>query len=187
MKVIVEEYDPIWKEQFRGIKQELEETLATNSPYLSIEHVGSTSVPYLAAKPVIDIDIVVQHQQLEAVITALETRGAYVYVGECGIPERHAFKFREPAAKPSRNLYCCIKGSQALRNHLAVRDICTRDKDVRDAYASKKLELSKLDWTDVDAYAEAKTEVLQWVLAQAGFAAQDMNDIRQHNTRPSLT
>lgn len=179
MRVTVEAYNPQWTEQFDHIKARLEDALLGVS-YVSIEHVGSTSVPGLAAKPVIDIDVVVQRQHLPAVIDALTNKGGYRHMGDLGIPEREAFRMHN--ALPARNVYVCIEGSRALRNHLAVRDICTQDKFVRDAYASKKLELARQDWLDTNAYAEAKTSILQWILHQAGISEDDLNEIRKQNS-----
>lgn len=180
MKVVVEEYNPLWAKQFQQVKHELEGYLQ-DTPYLSIEHVGSTSVPGLAAKPILDIDIIIERAQLPGVIAALTTKGGYEYRGDLGIPEREAF--RKVDTEPSRNLYACIAGSQALRNHLAVRDLCRVDEHVRQTYAAKKRELAAQDWPNVDAYAEAKNEVVQWILARAGgFAIADLEEIRARNT-----
>lgn len=179
MKVVVEEYNPLWAKQFEQVKHELEDCLQ-GTRYLRIEHVGSTSVPGLAAKPILDIDIVIQRQQLQGVIETLTIKGGYEYKGDQGIPDREAF--RKPNANPATNLYACIEGSQALRNHLAVRDMCRGDAHARDMYAQKKRELATKDWPNVDAYAEAKNEVLQWILARAGFASADLEEIRARNT-----
>lgn len=179
MKVSVEPYDATWPQQFSQIKVELEKILH-DVPYLSIEHVGSTSVPGLCAKPILDIDIVVTRAQLSPVAAALETMGGYESMGEMGLPDRWAF--RKQSALPSRNLYVCIAGSQALRNHLAVRDICRRYPQVREAYGQKKLELSQREWGSVDEYCEAKNEILEWVLEKAGMAASDREQVRKLNT-----
>ena len=178
MKVIVQEYDPVWAEQFQQLRAELEDCLK-GVPYASIEHVGSTSVPGLAAKPILDIDIVIQRCNLQLVIEALTTRGGYQYLGDYGIPDRETF--RKPGASPARNLYACIEGSQPLRNHLAVRDICRRDEKAREAYGKKKRELAERDWPSADAYAEAKTHVLQSILQMADFAVEDLEEIRRRN------
>lgn len=179
MKVIVEEHSPLWAKQFQEVKQELEGCLQ-GTPYISIEHVGSTSVPGLAAKPVLDIDIVIERAQLPGVIDHLTTKGGYEYRGDLGIADREAFR-KKIDAEPARNLYACIEGSQALRNHLAVRDLCRRDEHALQTYAQKKRELAAQDWPSVDAYAESKNDVLQWILARAGFAVADLDEIRARN------
>lgn len=178
MKVVVEQYKPLWAELFQKIRGELADLLK-DVPYISIEHVGSTSVVGLAAKPVIDVDIVLQRHQLPAVIEALK-RGAFQHYGTLGIPDREVF--RRPESRTPLNMYACIEGSQSLRNHLAVRDICRRDKDVREAYAAKKLALAEQEWDSVDEYCEAKNDILAWILKRAGFSRADMDQIREHNT-----
>jgi GrpB-like predicted nucleotidyltransferase (UPF0157 family) len=179
MRVLVEKYNPDWAKQFGEIKQQLEKILE-GVGYISIEHVGSTSVPGLAAKPVLDIDIVVNSANLNSTTKALIEKGGYDYLGEWGIPDRHVF--RRPDALPTRNLYVCIEGSASLRNHLLVRDICRRDDSVRETYGRKKLELAQKDWADVDEYCEAKNEVLLYVLEKAGMDTGDREEIRRRNT-----
>jgi GrpB-like predicted nucleotidyltransferase (UPF0157 family) len=179
MRVVVEEYNPQWALQFQKVKQDLEATL-DGIPYISIEHVGSTSVPGLVAKPIIDVDIIVTQQQLAHIRHSLTERGGYVDLGDMGIPERYAFRRQD--AKPTRNLYVCIVGSQGLLNHLAVRDLCRRDPQVRATYAAKKLELAEKDWPAVDDYCEAKNDVLEWVLEQSGVRSEVREEIRKHNT-----
>lgn len=183
MKVEVEEYNPFWADDFQNYKRELEGVLG-DTPYLSIEHVGSTSVPGLAAKPRLDVDIVITKEQLPAVIEALTGKGGYEYRGEMGINDRHMFIKH---VIPRRNLYACIEGSQALRNHLAIRDVCRRDPEAREVYAQKKRELAQKEWKDVDEYSEAKNDVIQWILEKAGgFDAADFESLREQNAwRPT--
>ena len=149
--------------------------------YKSIEHVGSTSVPGLAAKPVIDVDIVVNQERLQEAIDAFTNKGSYIYRGDLGIPHRYSLKLKDEDALPKRNVYICIEGSQALRNHLAVRDLCREDAEVRERYGQAKLELSKREWESVDQYAEAKTDVLNWVLQKAGFDTGELDEIADMN------
>lgn len=183
MRVVVESYNPEWATQFQLMKKELEEYLESVG-YVSIEHVGSTSVPGLKAKPIIDIDIVIKPSQLDEVISALVEKGGYTYMGEWGIPDRHAF--RRPYDSSSKllkcNLYACIEGSQALRNHLAVRDECRRNPVVREKYGEMKLELAKREWRDIDEYCEAKNDTIIWILQQTGFSAEELDYVREVNT-----
>ena len=179
MHISVLPYDPNWSTDFFAIKSELAKALQ-DCEYHSIEHVGSTSVPGLPAKPVIDIDIIVSPAHLDATIDALTREAGYAYVGEQGIPDRHAF--RKIEGRPPRNLYVCIDGCQPLRNHLAVRNTCRTDPKVRAEYARVKLELSQKEWRSVDEYCEAKNDVLYWVLEQAGLSREERDAIRKVNT-----
>ena len=85
MHVVVEQYQTLWPEQFLQIKVKLVQVLKSVQ-YNAIEHVGSTSVPGLAAKPIIDVDIVIQQQDLLSAIEALKAAG-YQYLGSRGIPD----------------------------------------------------------------------------------------------------
>jgi GrpB-like predicted nucleotidyltransferase (UPF0157 family) len=140
MPVTVLPYDPTWPQSFEQIKKELEVALK-GVPFVSIEHVGSTSIPNLAAKPVLDIDVVATQEQLQSVLEALKHPDLQlIYMGELGIANRHAF--REPRKSPVRNLYVCVEGSAALRNHLAVRDLLRSDEGLRREYGALKSELA---------------------------------------------
>ena len=181
MKVIVLPYDPKWALDFQTLEAELEHLLHATT-YLKIEHIGSTSVPGLAAKPVIDIDVVISsHAQLAAVSAALTANRPPYYqaIGERGITDRFVFLTRAP---PARNVYVCIEGSHALRNHLLVRNTCRADEEVRDRYGLEKLRLAELEWENIDAYCEAKNEVVQWVLKRAGMDEEEREKIRSANT-----
>lgn len=179
MLVVVEEYNPDWARQYEALKAELEEALI-GVKYTTIEHVGSTSVPGLAAKPTIDLSVICEREDVDAIIEALTSKGGYTYMGLMGIPDRHAF--RKPDVPPTRNLYVSVKDCQSIRNHLAVRDICRRDASVRDAYGKVKLDLSRREWKNVDEYCEAKNDIIAWVLEKAGMNAQDRDEIRKINT-----
>ena len=110
------EYDPCWKTRFNEFKDVLWPVVADHS--IGFEHVGSTAVEGLAAKPIIDIDIVVSSMNaLLKVIERLVPLG-YVHQGELGIQGRHAFFQQENESK--LHLYVCLDGSLGLRNHLAL-------------------------------------------------------------------
>jgi GrpB-like predicted nucleotidyltransferase (UPF0157 family) len=173
VRVEVVPYDARWPEQFLAVRDHLAASLA-GVPVRSIEHVGSTSVPGLAAKPRLDIDVVVSAEDLDAARDALEAAG-YEWRGEQGIPERHAF--HAPDREPPRNVYVVIEGSLALRNQLAVRDLLRRDERLRGEYAALKLELARRDFADGDEYAVAKSSLIQRILAAAGFTQSELDAI----------
>lgn len=117
--ITVVDYDRRWPSLFDALKSQYHEALA-GIPVVGIEHVGSTSVRGLAAKPVIDIDIIVAAVHAQQAIDAME-RSGFQSRGELGIPDRWAF--RTPPDLPATNTYVVIDGSLPLRNHLAVRDM----------------------------------------------------------------
>lgn len=184
MYVVVQEYDPTWAQQFETIKSELETVLA-EVKYISVEHVGSTSVPGLAAKPIIDLSVICEREDVDAIIEVLCSKGGYHYMGLMGIPDRHAL--RRPDTPPPRNLYVSVKDCQSIRNQLAVRDVCREDSSIRDAYGQAKLEFARREWRDVDEYCEAKNDIIEWVLEKAGVDDQERAEIRKINTTTRMS
>ena len=112
-------YDEQWKHDFLQIKAEL--TIALGQLAIEIEHVGSTSVQGLSAKPIIDIDVVIEdYSRLENVILALGKIG-YRHEGDLGIAGREAFKYDGKEHLRKHHLYVCPKDSQELKRHIAFR------------------------------------------------------------------
>lgn len=167
MRIEVVPYDPRWPPAFERLRSQLAEALSKVG-VLGIEHVGSTAVPGLAAKPVIDVDVVVTEHQIDAAIGALESIG-YTHRGDLGILDRHAFA--APEGDPRRNVYVVVDGCLALRNHLGVRDVLRADDDLRDRYGDLKLTLAGRRYENVDQYGAAKSGLLQEVLERAGLDA----------------
>lgn len=113
-------YDPEWPGRFEGLRQEYAAAMdAAGVTWVAIEHVGSTSVPRLAAKPIIDCDIVVAEEDVSAASEVLIGLG-FAPLGELGIPQRWAFK--EPARLAGTSTYVTVEGSLPLRNHLVSRE-----------------------------------------------------------------
>ena len=125
-RVIVLPYDEKWKQDFIEIKNEIEAALGTIA--ISIEHVGSTSVEGLAAKPIIDIDVVVGKNDVQAAIDALGTIG-YIHEGNLGIEGREAFAYEGKEHLRTHHLYVCPEDSEELKRHLAFRDYLRTHKD----------------------------------------------------------
>jgi GrpB-like predicted nucleotidyltransferase (UPF0157 family) len=177
MRVTVTEYDPRWPEQFTRLREVLLAALR-DVDVLAVEHVGSTAVPGLRAKPVIDVDVVVARPSLAGALGALGALG-YTYVGEQGVTDRHAL--RAPDDGVPRHVYVCLEGSVALRNHLLVRDALRQDAALRDEYARVKEDLARRDLPDMDAYVAGKTPVLQRILASRGLNATELAAIAAQN------
>jgi GrpB-like predicted nucleotidyltransferase (UPF0157 family) len=179
MKVWVVDYDAAWPTTFVALRRPIWE--AVRNAALAIEHVGSTAVPGLAAKPVIDMDIVVQsHSALRTVIERLAALG-YAHRGNLGIEGREAFAC--PPGSPPHHLYACVAGSTALRNHLHVRDWLRSHPQTAAAYGALKKELAARFRDDVDAYVEGKTRFLLEILREGGFAAAELAAIAAANEK----
>jgi GrpB-like predicted nucleotidyltransferase (UPF0157 family) len=184
--ILVAEYDPAWPGRFEQLRQEYARAMAgAGVPVIAIEHVGSTSVPGLAAKPIIDCDIVVAEPDVAAASQALAGLG-FRPLGDLGIPLRWAFK--EPERLAGTNTYVVIAGSLSLRNHLAVRDILRADAGLRERYASVKRQAGAAA-ANIDDYGRAKNATVQQILAAAGLtdaerAAIDANQVPSHGEFP---
>lgn len=165
-RVVVEPYDEAWKDDFAAIRDELEAVL--NGLVLRIEHVGSTSVEGLSAKPVIDIDVVISDRSvLPEVISALESIG-YSHEGDLGIPGREAFKYEGKDHLKKHHLYVCAQDAEELKRHIAFRDYLRSDPDAVAEYSRIKEEGARLYPDDIDKYIEHKSPFIESVYKQIG-------------------
>ena len=165
-QVIVEKYDEAWAQDFRQIEQELKEALGDLA--LRIEHVGSTSVKGLSAKPIIDIDIVIpDYSRFDAVVAALETIG-YIHEGDLGIPGREAFKYSGKEHLRRHHLYVCTETSEELKRHLAFRDYLRSHPEAVREYSRVKEEGAALFPEDIDKYIEYKSPCIEKIYRKLG-------------------
>jgi GrpB-like predicted nucleotidyltransferase (UPF0157 family) len=161
--VVIADYDTSWSTTFDQLHDRLAALLGPL--VVTIEHVGSTAVPGLAAKPIIDLDLVIADRaDLPAVIERLCPLG-YHHEGDLGVPGREAFT--TPAGAPPHHLYVCAVGTPALNRHLAFRDALRADPDLADAYGDLKRNLASRLGHDRVAYTEAKSLFVEQVLAEA--------------------
>ena len=175
--VVVENYNPIWAEHFNQLKDAIWPSI--NDTAAAIEHVGSTSVVGLAAKPIIDIDIVVDSLDvLPIIIERLRPLG-YVHRGNLGIEGREAFSVRENAIR--HNLYVCDKNSVAYLNHILLRDRLRRDRAARETYSNLKKDLARKFPDSIDSYIEGKTAFILDILRSGGLNSPDLDAIRDAN------
>ncbi|MCA9829109.1 MAG: GrpB family protein [Dehalococcoidia bacterium] len=162
--VVLVPYNFTWPGSFAGLRDEI--AGACGDLLAGIEHVGSTAVPGLAAKPVIDLmPILRRFEDGPACAEALGPLG-YDYLGEYGIPGRQFFTKNE-ARTGTRiaNVHMYERGHDEAIAHLAFRDYLRAHDDWRDRYESLKRELAARFPGDVEAYAEAKTEFVKEVVA----------------------
>ena len=184
--ITVVEYDPAWPERFERLRNEY--ALAMDGAGVSvvaIEHVGSTSVPGLAAKPIIDCDVVVREAHVTAASNVLLSLG-FTPLGELGIPQRWAFK--EPARLSGTNTYVVVDGCLSLRNHLAVRDVLRVDAALREEYAAVKRQAG-VRAADIDEYGQAKSDIVQKILGTGGLTDSERasiagNQVPSHDEMP---
>jgi GrpB-like predicted nucleotidyltransferase (UPF0157 family) len=159
----VVDYDPAWPMLFEELCCRIRPALAGIEAYL--EHVGSTAVPGLAGKPIIDMDVVVPTTR--AVRPAIErlVAAGYTHQGDLGVAGREAFA--APPHAPYHHLYLVVEDSQAHRDHVDLRDYLRRRPEEARRYAATKWELAPLLVTDRAAYVSTKGVLVEELLKNA--------------------
>ena len=160
---LVQKYDPEWPTWFARLRSILAANLGDS--YLAMEHVCSTSVPGMVAKPIIDIDVVIADGRFDEVKARLATLG-YVHEGDKGIPGREAFDLRDEAllsALPAHHLYVCPQGGAELQRHLAFRDFLRRSPHYVEWLSNLKWSLAETHHNDRQAYMDGKAALVQQI------------------------
>ena len=163
--IVVVDYDPAWPERF--LREAAKIRAALGKAALAIEHIGSTSVPGLSAKPIVDILLVVEDSSNEAsYVPALEGAGYVLRVRERDFHEHRMLR----TAAGDVHVHVFSPGSPEIDRYLLLRDHLRRDEEDRAIYARTKRDLASRDWPSMQHYAEAKTEVIEGIIARAAAA-----------------
>jgi GrpB-like predicted nucleotidyltransferase (UPF0157 family) len=158
----IADYDPCWRELFRREADRIRATLGERA--LQIEHVGSTSVRGLAAKPIIDILLVVADSANEpAYVAPLEAAGYVLRIRE---PDWHEHRVLK-GPDTNVNLHVFSSGSDEIERMLMFRDRLRNHEPDRMLYERSKRELARRRWEYVQDYADAKSEVVEEIIARA--------------------
>ena len=165
-KVSVLPYDKAWKSEFEQIKCEI--SAALGSLIIGIEHVGSTAVAGMSAKPCIDIDVVIRdYSVFDDIVRRLEDIG-YIHEGDLGIKEREAFKYSGKEHLQKHHLYVCPQDSKELHRHLTFRDFLKNNPEAVEKYSRVKETAAQLFPDDIDGYIKYKTPCIEELYAQCG-------------------
>ena len=165
-KVIVLPYDTAWQTAFKQIKSEIEKALA--GFVIGIEHVGSTSVDGMSAKPCIDIDVVIKdYSVFDAVVNRLAEIG-YIHEGDLGIKDREAFKYEDKPHLMNHHLYVCPQNSEELHRHITFREYLRSNPKEVEKYSKVKETAAKLYPNDIDKYIEYKSPCIEEMYRQCG-------------------
>lgn len=158
--IVVVEYDPQWPSEFARLRDRAQ--AAVGEVARSIEHVGSTAVPGLAAKPVIDLVVVVESEDdVPEAIRRLEAVG-YIARGDLGVPGREAFSWPEGEAR--HHLYVSPETSGELRAQLRFRNRLRTDPVLAREYEALKRDLAERYRDDRPGYTDAKTDFIEAAL-----------------------
>lgn len=170
-EIEVVDYNPAWPGEFEKIQAYLQPVLADGVS--AIEHVGSTSVPGLAAKPIIDLDLVISSMQtFESVLATLKTLG-YQYDGNKGIPGREAFSYQALPGLMQHHLYVCPQDSPELKRHLKFRDYLRNHSEACIAYGNLKKQAAFNFPHDIDAYLTQKGTLINKIYGELGLIDKD--------------
>ena len=154
-KVIVMPYDKKWQTDFEKIKFELEN--AIGDLILGIEHVGSTSVQGMSAKPCIDIDVVIKDYSVFDILVSRLADIGYIHEGDLGIKDREAFKYTDKPHLQSHHLYVCPQYSTELHRHITFRDYLRTHPEAVNEYSKVKEKAAQLFSDNIDKYMEYKS------------------------------
>lgn len=163
--ITVVPYDPNWKNEYKRIKEEI--LTALQGLDVTVEHIGSTSVPELYAKPIIDIDIIIKKGMFDTIAENLTTIG-YHHVGDLGIQGREAFNYNNKPHLMEHHLYVCNEDSAELKRHIALRNFLRQNQDYRQKYSQIKLETAQRHPHDIDAYIEGKQPLILEIYQKLG-------------------
>lgn len=157
--IVIVDYDPAWSGLFAGLALVIQEALAKGA--VSIEHIGSTAVPGLAAKPIIDILLAVKDAEDEkSYLGMLQDAGFGLRVREVG---------HRMMRSPSKDVHIHVFSADnpAICDYLDLRKWLRVDESDRALYAATKRRLAQQRWDDMNYYAEAKTSVILKILSRA--------------------
>lgn len=179
--VVIVDYDPSWPITFRKLRGRIKKPLG-GLPH-SIDHVGSTSVPGAAAKPIIDIDMVLKSAaDLPKAIKALEKAG-YKHLGDQGIAGREAFDC--PPGLPAHHLYVVVLGGREYERHIRFRDYLRSHPEEARRYSALKKSLALKFRDDREAYTEGKTAFVEEALRRASWRGPTASSAKSAPPQPS--
>jgi GrpB-like predicted nucleotidyltransferase (UPF0157 family) len=164
---LVEKYNTEWPKWFEEIKAFLGEKVS--KACRRIEHVGSTAIPGMTAKPIIDLILVIEPERWEEMKSLLEEMG-YDYRGDQGITEREVFRLNEIKIKsppPFHHLYVCPKNSPELKKETAFRDYLKENKTEAKRLSDLKWSLSEEFNNDREVYMDGKVTLYQEITEKA--------------------
>lgn len=163
-EIVIADYDPAWAGQFAEIAGLIRAAFASG-PLIAVEHIGSTAVMGLAAKPIIDIDVVVpSRSDVPNAVARLATL-CYTHQGDLGISGREAFE-RPPRSTP-HHLYLCVCGNTEYCRHVTFRDYLRDHCDEAKRYEASKRDLAAQFPHDRTAYSAGKSEFVEAALQKA--------------------
>ena len=173
-KVTVTPYNKAWRSDFEKIKSEIE--AAVGDLIVGIEHVGSTSVEGMWAKPCIDLDVIIRdYTVFDDVVDRLKTIG-YFHEGDLGIKGREAFRYSHKPHLRTHHLYVCPQDSEELHRHITFRDFLRSHPEAVKKYSLVKETAARLFPDDIDGYIAYKSPCIEELYGLCGLKRQEGDD-----------
>jgi GrpB-like predicted nucleotidyltransferase (UPF0157 family) len=158
----IADYDPQWRTRYAAHAAAI--TAALGNRLLQLEHIGSTSVPGLGAKPIVDILVVVEDAADESsYLPQLECAGYALRLRESSFDEHRMLRPVDRGA----HVHVFPRQSGEIERYLLLRDLLRRDAQARTAYEAEKRRLATQDWDSMDDYAMAKTDIIEALILRA--------------------
>lgn len=171
-------HNPEWKEFFQEVKNKVWPHVQDFA--CSMEHVGSTSIPGLIAKPVVDMVIIVGSEENSKKAIQALTKLGYEHRGDLGIHGREAF--RRPPGTSKHHLYVVLDDSVSLKNHLLFKKYMLENHAGRQQYSELKKNLAEKYANDIDQYCIGKTGFIVNILRQQGLSEAELQEIIDANS-----
>lgn len=165
-QIIVASYNPAWPHEFAKIENEIMPHI--RDLVITIEHVGSTAVPGLPAKPVIDMNIIIQSNDILPNVVQKLAQTGYNHIGDLGIADREAFRYENKPHLMAHHLYVCPKTSAEHKKQVAFRDYLRQNPEERQRYGEIKTEMAKKFPRDIDSYIKGKEPVILDIYKKCG-------------------
>lgn len=159
MRIYMVPHDPKWQQEFKQEAKQLTTALGNN--VVAVHHIGSTAIPTIYAKPVIDLLLVVQDiAALDEKQPLMEAIG-YVALGELGISGQRYFRRDNQFGDRTHQVHAYENGSPQIQRHLAFRDYMLAHPDAAQAYSALKRELAAKYPNDIESYMDGKDEFIR--------------------------
>ena len=165
-RVVVVPYDEAWKNAFEEIKTEIEAEIG--DLIIGIEHVGSTSVEGMSAKPCIDIDIIIKDYSVFGEIVGKLGAIGYIHEGDLGIQDREAFKYADKPHLMTHHLYVCPRDSEELHRHIVFRDFLRKNPEAVKEYSMVKEKAAALFPDEIEQYIAFKAPCIEELYKECG-------------------
>ena len=165
-RVVVVPYDEAWKNAFEEIKTEIEAEIG--DLIIGIEHVGSTSVEGMSAKPCIDIDVIIKDYSVFGEIVRKLGAIGYIHEGDLGIKDREAFKYADKSHLMTHHLYVSPRDSEELHRHIVFRDFLRRTPEAVRKYSLLKEKAAALFPDEIEQYIAFKAPCIEELYKECG-------------------